>query len=368
MISAGRPPGRERAVIFIFLLIIFLPVLIYSQERFRTGVYSNLSPSDDSRQNLKQIYEMGANTVISHARPRSRDSLQTLFDSVIVFNAYSPQDYIHHYSAGYYTKWEAEEDVGETTTTPGVKHKFGQNGGTYWFSGTGSSDIGKLLVTGPDYLQDRTYKEYYTIGEDNVIRYIVNFRMKIDGGPSLDSVCEISVRYTTALGYADTLADTVYNADQLSNNFMDYTLTYTLPKYINNTPVDEGETIDGARRSYGSDAPHTQEYTGPYGVQFNVKWLGSRNLYVDYIEVYDQEIWGNYLENTGDVIADILAYADTAGTTNTSYWYALDEPHSIDNYQPYLTVQNILTQHNPPYSPLITCFYPGWDGLRNNEF
>ncbi len=362
MISAGRPPEGERAGIFIFLLIIFLPVLIYSQERFRTGVYSNLSPSDDSRQNLQQIYEMGANTVISHSRLRSRDSLQTLFDSVIVFNAYSPQDYIHHYSSGYYTKWEAEE-ITVDTTIPGVKHQFGQNEDGHWFSGTESGNIGKLLVTGPDYVQDRVYKLIYN---ESPITYIVNFRMKIDGALTADSVCEVSVRYVTDNGAGNTIRSKILYASDLSNDFDIDTLHYILPERINGTAIDEGEVTFGAKRSYGSDAPHTQNYTGAYGVQFNVRWLGNRNLYIDYIEVYDQEIWKEYIQYPSIVTSEILAYAADSGTTNTSYWYALDEPHSIDSYQPYKTVQEILTQHG--YPPLITCFYPGWDGRRNNEF
>ncbi len=87
-------------------------------------------------------------------------------------------DYVYHYSAGYYTKWEAENNVEIDSKSVGIKHDFGTDGVNYWYSGTDSTNNGKLLVTGPDYRQDRKYLLWYS--EDRII-YIVNFKLKIDG-------------------------------------------------------------------------------------------------------------------------------------------------------------------------------------------
>jgi hypothetical protein len=202
-------------------------------------------------------------------------------------------------------------------------------------------------MTGPDYIQQRQYKEWNQGGD---IHYTVNFRMKIDGTLSQGvPVCTISVTYRAEDGQLATLISQTLYANQLSNSFSNYSLNYTIPEF----------TLQ------------QNQYSGSYGVQFNVRWLGdgslsgSRNLYVDYIEVYDNLIWSNYLSNPSSVTTQIINYAATAGTNNTKYWYSLDEPESIDNYQPYKTVNNILT--NNGYPPLITAFSQGWTSEKNNE-
>ena len=346
------------------VLILLTSVLIFPQQKFRTGVYSQLSPTDDDKQNLKQVYEMGANTVINQVTNSNRDSLEALFDSVIVINAFHATDYVHHYSAGYYTKWEVENDISINVATPGIKHEFGTPGSSYWFSGINSSNIEKYLVTGPDYRQDRKYKQWY---DTSTINYTVNFNMKIDGLLTYGlPVCEISVGYRTESGQFATLISQTYNANQLSNSFKNYILNYTIPEYINGSATQSVKnSISGGTEKY-SERPMQTEDIGTYGVQFNIKWLGNRNLYVDYIEVYDQSIWGTYLDDPATANSQILNYAVSEATENTQYWYSLDEPHSIDNYEPYKVVENILTSHG--YQPLITAFYPGWDGQRNHEW
>ncbi len=347
-----------------FSLVLLFSAFIFPQQKFRTGVYSNLSPTDSSRQNLKQVNEMGPNTVINQVSYSNRDSLQALFDSVIAINAYKQNDYIYRYSSGYYTKWQAEDSMDINAVTPGIKHQFGTNSGAYWYSGTDSTNIGKLLVTGPDYIQDRRYKFWYNTYP---INYVVNFNMKIDGAltPGVP-VCEISVKYTTSNGNDTVLNKKILYASDLSNSFKDTSLSYTIPDTIkgkqSGSPV---AMIDGIPK-YTEAMQQTAVYDSAYGVQFNVKWLGSRNLYVDYIEVYDQDIWGDYLLDPNTAQTRILNYASSAGTNNTEYWYSLDEPQSIDNYEPYKVVDSILTSHG--YPPLITAFYPAWNGKRNYEW
>ncbi len=347
---------------FCALIFIILSSLIYPQQKFRTGVYSQLSPELANKQNLKQVNEMGPNMVINQVTNSNKDSLQTLFDKVIAINAYKQTDYIYHYSSGCYTKWEAESSVDINAITPGIKHEFGTNGGTYWYSGTNSGDSGKYLMKGPDYRQDRKYKQYY---DTSTIQYIAKFNMKIDGAltPGVP-VCEISVGYRTEEGQFAILISKTFNADSLSNSFRNYQLQYTIPETINGSATAKPIVkFDGIAKY--SETNQQTSYSGAYGVQFNVKWLGNRNLYVDYIEVYDQYIWGDYLSDPNGARNRILNYAATSGTSNTQYWYSLDEPQSIDNFEPYKIVESILTSNG--YPPLITAFYPGWNGYRNNE-
>lgn len=346
---------------FLFFLVLFE---ILPQQKFRTGVYSNLSPTMEDRENLAQISQMGVNTVINTSRSFNRNSLTSLFDSVIIFNAYYYTDYIHHYSAGYYTRWEAEDNEYIGGNTPAVKYEFGTDGGTYWKSGLNSADIGKYLITGPDYNQDRKYKFWYNT---DPIVYIVNFRMKIDGAltPGLP-VCEISIRYKTAAGSIANLRMDTLDANELSNSFADDTLHYSIPETISGMATEMPPGIVSGGTSKYTEEQIEEQYSGPYGVQFNVKWLGNRDLYVDYIEVYDQLVWEDYKYHQTEINNKIINYADTVKTSNTKYWYSLDEPQSIDNYHPYKTIESILK--NNGHAPLITAFYPAWDGKRNHEF
>ncbi|NWF88264.1 MAG: hypothetical protein HXY50_02250, partial [Ignavibacteriaceae bacterium] len=311
---------------------------------------------------------MGANSVIHHSRTdawHSKDSLEYYgFDDVIIFNAYNNADYIHHYSGGYYTRWEAENNELIGGKTPVVKYEFGIDSGTSWMSGLSSNNIGKYLITGPDYVQDRKYKFYY---DTSTISYSVNFRLRIDGSLTAgDSVCEISVRYRTIDNKDSILSKKKLFDFDLSNSFDTIRLHYTIPEkiYGTTTEIPYG-IISGGKEKYG-DAHLDEPYDGSYGVQFNVKWLGNRNLYVDYIEVYDDNVWANYLEDQSYVKNLISSYSSTYRTNNTRYWYSLDEPQSIDNYEPYKMVQHVLDSIGS--QPLITAFYPAWDGKKNHEF
>lgn len=324
-----------------YILILLLSAILFPQQKFRTGVYTNLSPTmENSRQNFKQIIEMGGNTVINQTSSISRDTLEQFFDSVIIFNAYSETDYINHYSSGYYTKWEAEENVDVNASTPGVKHEFGKRYGTSWQSGMNNENIGKYLVTGPDYRQDKTYCQWYNA---DTIVYKVKFNMKIDGlGSPGIPVCEISVGYKAAKDIYTPIVKRLLYANELTNDFSDYILEYKTQKIIIGNPEQ---------------------------TQFNVKWLGNRNISVNYIEVYDKYIWSDYAEKLGSdsVCKRILNYAKTRGCKTAQYWYGLDEPHSIDNYAPYTIINSFLVDSGG-YPPLVTAFYPNWDGQRNNEW
>ena len=346
-----------------FLIVVLIPLALQAQQ-FRTGVYSALAPESQHLENLQQIHDMHANTVVNHTNSSNKTDLENLFDSIIVYNPHKITHYIHHYTAGYYSKWEAEENLNITAVTPGIKHQFGTVDGNTWKSGLNSNNEGQLLITGPDYIQDRKYRLWY---DKRVINYVLKFRMKIDGDLTPDvPVCEISVEYRTEGGvYGTIMSPVTLFANNLSNTFTDYTFSYTIPKTINGSATQTPERgISGMYPTISN--PSETQIEEAYGVQFNIKWLGNRNLYVDYIEVYDPEIWGAFLNNPPLARTRILNYADAAGTSNTMNWFSLDEPWTLDNYTPYIVVDSILTNNGKP--PLITNFHPQYTHIRNNEF
>ena len=79
-------------------------------------------------------------------------------------------------------------------------------------------------------------------------------------------------------------------------------------------------------------------------VQFIVQWYGNYELYVDRIEVLDNIIWGKYVDNQSQVITNIQTQVNSFADwdqTKLKYFYAADEPSTIDSYIPYKTVQAI---------------------------
>jgi len=114
-------------------------------------------------------------------------------------------------------------------------------------------------------------------------------------------------------------------------------------------------------------------------VEFKVKWRGHRDVFLRDITVYD-EILGKelYKYSKGEynnASTQIVSYCNNnfssvSGITN---WYSLDEPATIDSYEPYRLVNQIVTTSSSITNtnvrkPLITAFNPYYLAqLRHNE-
>ncbi len=363
-----------KKLIFIIIILLLSTICVGQTSEFPVGVY--ISSGDTvtrfANGDYPGIKNLGVNLVLQRAssNPDNYDSLE-YFNNLIALNADNALDYIHHYTAGYYKKWQ-DDETAEQTNTPGFKSNSTTTGyysSNYKVAELDISTPGQYLLLGPDYDQDRKYKLLYGEFDQGVINYKVNFRLKIDGSTTgADDVCIISVRYTTRDGNNVTIEQDTLQADDLYNQFTDHTLEYSLPESIQGTKVAAGHTPEFSIRNDGDVVGSTESYQGAYGVQFNIKWLGNRTLYVDYIEVYDDEI-GKLFSNPFDLqrISERCSTysANYSNWSNLKYWYSLDEPHSIDNYEPYRIVDSILNKTSN--TRLITAFYPEWNGLRNNE-
>ncbi len=363
-----------KKLIFSIIILLLSTYCVGQTSEFPLGVY--IASGDTATRfadgDYQGIKDLGVNLVIQFTsnNPDNKDSLAT-FDQVIALNADTTTDYIHHYTAGYYSKWEAEETAKENNT-PGFKSNTITTGiilSSYKKAQLDVSTPDKYLLWGPDYNQDRKYKLLYGEFDQRVIHYKVNFRLKIDGNTTqADDVCIISVRYTTRDGNNVTIKQDTLQANKLFNQFTDHTLEYSLPETIQGTKVDTTHAPEFSVRNDGDIVGSTESYQGAYGVQFNIQWLGNRTLYVDYIEVYDSKIGVNFSKGIfiQDLAEECSTYAaDFSNWSNIKYWYSLDEPHSIDNYEPYRIVDSILTVVSN--TRLITAFYPEWNGKRNNE-
>lgn len=362
---------KKQEVVLIMILMIIIVGSGYSQE-FPVGVFVN--SADDSTytrsNNYYQIKEMGVNTILQYAKPSNKDSL-SMFSRIIATNMDREEDIIHHYASGYYTRWEAEEET--VGNIPGIKHETGHRNGGEWRGIVGNDEAGKYLIDGPDYVQDRNYRLHYLPYYKKPIDYKVTFRLKatppfvygMGGDPPAEgtNICEISVVYKLQEGEDTTLVSRILTSDTLTYNYQDYTLEYNIPEKIG------GKEVTKYKPEFTPiDKPGYPDKSGEeeYGVKFRVKWYGNYNLYCDYVEVYDRDIWGEYFDESGIISNLIKGYAQNFNNwANLRYWYSLDEPQTIDNYEPYRVIDSLI---NSVGDTLITAFYPHWDGNRNHEY
>ena len=355
---------NEKILIMLFLLIGM--IVIKGQGEYPVGVYIRTTAAERPNTNYAEIEELGTDWVMEHADNATKGDLENF--NVIGMNLDTEADVIMYYSGGYYSKWEAENDTITDLSMPRIKHGSGEADGEYWRS-TSQTQVGDTLVYGPHYVQSRKYNLNPVTSED--IDYIVNFKMKMTGdNTTLDPVCRLSVKYTILkqisgnyISLDTTLTDLVLLAKNLSTSDSVISLDYKIPAVINGIKT---------RMTYPDIDLNkiTTDYPS-YGVEFIVEILDDtdREIYVDYIEVYDRTIWeAKFRENKNTTIQEIISYASRSEYSNwegLKYWYAVDEPYSIDQYEPIRIVDSVLSANGFPR--LITALYPGWSGKKNWE-
>ena len=378
---------------------------------FVVGSFIQSSPDLEYTQlnNYQQIKDLGLNSVHQIARkelppdppyPFQESNLNLLKDFKYIyaandsgtggdptFNAKRPEniDWISYFTQAKYTKWEAEgspvfnENDGEDIK---IKYEMGttyvDGERTVRRSGMSQSDSGKFMIMGPDYWQYPRYTYTNPGWNWTPINYKANFILNIQDttGPRVP-VCEISVTYsftdTNGVYYADsTLAiDTIYS-DEFEGDYKAFPLFYsydifdgtdseeyyTLPTFLD--AYDETQT-DGIGLNIGAKT------------QFKVKWLGTKELFVDYIEVYDIDIWENYfILHFPSLISNITSYDQEFANQNSEfyerlkYYYTQDEPGSIDCYEPLRKIQEIMDSIGVQ-ADLMTHWFPAWNGRRQGD-
>jgi hypothetical protein len=404
-----------------FLSVILCSIEISSQQgqqqppEFLVGSFIVSSEDRDYTyyNNYEQMLELGLNSVFQRAvihldatsqYPEQLPNLQnlTVFPYIYAANdsgtggdpEYNAKregniDWISYFTHAKYKKWEAEgEQLFDGYVM--VKHEFGnqysEGNITGWTSETVNPiNEGKFLMMGPNYWQFPRYT--FTNGYNSThIIYKAVFRMKINAPSEVAlPVCEIFVtqsRYDKNTGtwiLKDTLTYLpgqpkviTLTTNDLSTTYQDFEIQYWYKGFY--TPGEYGGGDDPPPPGIIQERPEEQENDGWWNegsqVQFKVKWLGNRELFVDYIEVYDQLIWENwFIEDYTGLISNVITYNQEFATQNSEfysklkYYGTLDEPHVIDCYEPLRKVQEILDEQNIN-ADLLTHWYPGWNAVN----
>jgi hypothetical protein len=363
--------------LLLIVLISFVPVLqvtIYAQNAFPYGTW--LNDNDSVNQDVySKVNELGMNYLVQYARAGS-DEIKAKLNpyNLIAVKEDKPEDYIGHYARGYYCKWESEENQLDSRIV-GVKHNAGlsttYNNVTCW-SSQGAQSQTLNIVNGPDYKQDKKYRLSF---DNTQINYTVNFNMAYIPAynEQLDNVaCRIGVRYKYQViinGVGQIITDETFPTMQikvsdLSASFQKKSLDYNYQNYLSAIYADSLLSV-----TYPSTLVYDDGAWGT-GIEFYIDFLGQGTLYVDYIEVYDQAIWRNNFIIADQAIISankIKAFANSySDWTKLQYFYAADEPQTIDQYEPIRFVDSVLNANGN--KRIISAFYPQWNGARNGEY
>ncbi len=416
------------------IIFIVIPVVLFSgllkaqdQDQFVIGAYmhstpfayaSGYQPSDSAIFSLWRAKALGINTAMVYVRqpvkddniyyvgaelPNSNMESLRVFPNSIAMNTYSTYklldgplppgseniyirnfDYIFFYSGAYYSKWDATLETLPISTL-GLTHDHGYRktigNKNYWstHSENGYPDNFESelwFVRGPNYFQETRYRgsHYPTIWNNDLQTYEVNFNLKLANAPlpeqMNDQVCQIFVYVKYKLNsiiYHESLVSRILTAGEIWGSQGGQKLRYDYSDFCQN--------------AYKMGAAEDCTDKELIDVEFRVKYLESKHeLLVDYIEIYDIDIWEKRLsreEYKNLARQNIINYLNKFKVANPQfyennfrYFLGVDEPHSVDCYIPHAFVQGVLDSLNnawPKGAPLLfTHFMPEWNGFRDN--
>ena len=338
--------------------------------------------------------DCGFNTMTQRATIDSKPLLENF--NLHAINMKDSIDWIYYYSSSYYSKWEAEVDK-QSKYEVGVKHSAGET--AYWNDGNdtvlcwstkGVTAPVDTLVYGPTYHQVKFYKRWlydnYNIFDR--LKYTPRFRMALTKHPSVpdtQAVCRLYVimKYRKIVNNIPDGDDslcvlkepiTLRVSDFPSNGEFDYFYLSNIPsqrpyKYPSWLwdPITDKLIMPDVENIYRDD-----KWAGT-GVQFCIDWLRSDTLctlYIDNIEVYDNDGWNYFIADPEGKANDIKNYAlyyKNTGWSNIKNWMGGHEPQSLDSYTPIRIVDSLL--QSPPLNapPLMNTVWAYWTLELNGE-
>ncbi|MBE0539411.1 MAG: hypothetical protein IH620_06835, partial [Ignavibacterium sp.] len=269
---------------------------------------------------------------------------------------------IFRYTDSHYSIWKA---AGVTDTSNGKASLIRSSNTTVVnnvvIASPSYTPSGDTIVKGPGYSQNTKYRL-----SDDTVFYHIKFGMKIEQTiPNLpqnfmdDVVCKVMVTtIATDTSEEVPVCSTEVRVSDFGDwgNWINVSDDYNLIQYSFDMPVRQG--IAG-----------TDSWWQPisYYVQFKIVWEGLSylDLYVDTVKVYDDR---------GINIVEKEIYQFNISNLVQSYindpyiigWYGLDEPLSIDNYEPYRVVDSIIQSVNGSQIRLHAGLTTGWNGQYGN--
>jgi hypothetical protein len=338
-------------------------------------------PWDASDYHLDSVKSMGVDFIIATQLTETRlneitnRGLKALpLQSTVLYN------YIIKYSEGAYTKWEAEgtplgkgdaklkynPNIGATFNTGGRQGVVTQEGAGY-----------DTLISGPGYMQERRYWRIDT----GYVYYTANFNMLLtnaippESGNPNDTICILQVTDSKIVGppsepYQDSVIfvkDTaLLRSDFTPGVWQSFDFIYNF--YTEESDVQQPSSFQLSNytfQNYQSNDPSNKDLAD--FVQFKIIWKGDQysRLYVDNIIVSDQkgkDIITLPAAKQNIVTQATQSFPNTNLDTSVAAWFAIDEPETIDNYEPMRVIDSLLKANSNGKRGIWVSFPSSWNG------
>uniref|UniRef100_A0A832G8M9 Uncharacterized protein n=1 Tax=Ignavibacterium album TaxID=591197 RepID=A0A832G8M9_9BACT len=337
------------------------------------------------------ISNAGFNWIVQGVNPTNRPYMQNF--KIIAQNP-NQGEWVYYYSMGKYKKWEAERDKFFFLET-GFKHPHNNgNQNTGYLYGRVETLQGVLcwatndsnpfpvdsILWGPNYTQEKIYKSVDPNYWKKPIKYTVRYRLALKNAPQpADTVCKLYIRYRCAkkengqtVEIKEEIFDSLYltAADLPGDTFHIKSLSYIYPETYRE------QTITQRWSSPNNPVLHYIDTDTLMGMEYCIKWYGRGKLYIDYVEVFDDDqdtpsnrldgIWKQWLDNPPFVANRINNFlSQYSDWPNIRYWYVIDEPASLDDYEPIRIVDSLVFHFSG--RRVITQFTPNWNGYVNGD-
>ena len=277
-------------------------------------------------------------------------------------------NYINRYTEAHYSVWEAEgtdpadgdASVYYNDTIAAINTE-----GNAVVTKTNMGVQDKKLIYGPYYLQENTY---CMVDDGTKIDYQADFIIKKEtiGQPpnQNDTMCVLQVttshKKVTSFDFDSVyvIKDTAIIYSDLADTYKTFSLQYKL------TTVPDSFLAKKIEMKQDSFYRGFTDY-----VEFRVIWKGNSNsvrLYVDKIILSDGR--GRFIKDSLTfLIAQQQIYEQMDEFQNRVVgWMGIDEPQTIDNYEPIRIVQGIIDSKSNGAKGLWIAFGGGWSGRWDN--
>jgi len=298
-------------------------------------------------------------------------------------------NYIMSYTEGAYTRWEAEgTSAGKGDATLKYNHSIcttfveGNRKGIVTLPYSGYD----TLTTGPGYQQEI---RYWRLTENRLdsINYTAEFNMKLSYyipqqnlNPE-DTLCIIQVTNSEIIGPpAEPYRDTViflrskaikrfeFTPDIWQSFLINYELTEVENITLESTSIQLPHSTNINFHSLDPINKNAADY-----IQFKVIWFGDQysKLYVDNVILFDEK--GKDLKTLPAAQQNIIDQATLSFNSldNENYitaWFAIDEPETIDNYEPIRIVDSLLKDASDGKRGLWVSFPSSWNGRYYDSY
>ncbi|HRQ55166.1 MAG TPA: hypothetical protein PL018_12975, partial [Ignavibacteriaceae bacterium] len=294
-------------------------------------------------------------------------------------------NYIQYYTDAKYSVWEAEgtpNGKGNATLYKNPKTTIINN--EYIRLNNGDAGDTCMMICGPYYMQDVEYETYEDGNAGHVlVQYTADFKLKLeciglDNANPTDTLCILQVTQSTIKTTDPFSLDCTDTVKELALTRSDFTQlnifnSHLLPPYtLENFSCDstEGTIIPPPQYHFSTDFMLDGNPPGPRSIrqriEYRVIWTGNPNysLSIDKVILSDgrgsdlMDPESNAKQNLRNQLTSLSGYENSVFG-----WLGIDEPQSIDQYEPIRVVDSLLKANSqnqrPIVIPIMGCLWNG---------